>query len=134
MKCLFLDDVRIPLDVYSYTNDKIYLDNWDIVRNYDSFLFNIKNNGMPDIISFDHDLGYVHYQHQNMKTPYNEYVEKTGYHCAKWLIEYSIDNNIEIPSKILIHSMNIVGSKNIESLFTTYNKVFKKNIIIIRLL
>jgi len=50
--------------------------------------------------------------------------EKTGYDCAKWLINYCIDNKKELPATILIHSMNPAGSLNIKSLFDTYNKYF----------
>jgi len=49
--------------------------------------------------------------------------EKTGYHCAKWLIDYCMDNEKELPKKIIVHSMNPYGSKNIKSLFDTYFKV-----------
>jgi len=52
--------------------------------------------------------------------------EKTGYHCAKWMINYCLDNNLNLPKKILIHSMNIVGSQNIISLFETFNKIYIK--------
>jgi hypothetical protein len=47
------------------------------------------------------------------------------YDCAKWLINYCIDNKKELPAEILIHSMNPVGSANIKSLFDSYYK-FKK--------
>ena len=42
---LFLDDIRKPPDV-----------DWFIVRNYNQFIDWIDKNGLPDIISFDHDL------------------------------------------------------------------------------
>ena len=51
-------------------------------------------------------------------------IEKTGYHCAKWLINYCMDNNLELPNEIIIHSMNPYGSENIKSLFNTYFKVY----------
>ena len=51
-------------------------------------------------------------------------LEKTGYHCAKWLIEYCIDNNEKLPAEIYIHSMNPAGSMNIKSLFETYYKLY----------
>lgn len=124
---LFLDDIRMPEDVYNYTGIIDYnLKGWVIVRNYDDFVLRVKCNDLPDIISFDHDLGLDHYEHQNTKIPYDEYEEKTGYHCAKWLIDYCLNNNIYLSSKIYIHSMNTVGAKNIESLFKSYYKIYKK--------
>jgi hypothetical protein len=116
---LFLDDFREPEDVFGYTNNQLYLIGWVIVRNYDEFVKTIIEKGIPDMISFDHDLADEHYEsHQE----YDQYTEKTGYHCAKWLIYYCIDNNKKLPTEILIHSMNTVGSLNIKSLFESYWK------------
>lgn len=87
MRKLFLDDCRKAPD---YT--------WDVVRNYDQFVAYIQLHGVPDIISFDHDLGQ------------EESVEKTGYDCAKWLVERGL-----LPSKgYYVHSMNPVGKDNID--------------------
>lgn len=124
--CLFLDDFRTPEDVFLYTKNAIYVNEmWNIVRNYDQFIMVINNYGIPHIISFDHDLGNDHYNHQQGEIPYDQFTEKTGYHCAKWLIDYCIDNNKDIPKIVLIHSMNSAGSRNIESLFRTYEKIYR---------
>jgi hypothetical protein len=127
---LFLDDTRNPVDVYEYTFRHIYLDiDWVIVRSYDEFVQMIKTFGLPEKISFDHDLGLEHYDHQHDepgKLPYDQYTEKTGYHCAKWLIDHCMDNKLELPKTILIHSMNVIGSQNIASLFNTYEKIYGK--------
>lgn len=121
---LFLDDVRIPKKTYSYMQLPVYLEvDWVIVRNYYAFISLIQNKGIPRMISFDHDLADIHYKVQNFD--YNdENYEKTGYHCARWLIDYCMDNNKKVPTKIIIHSMNPVGSINIKSLFQTYFKVY----------
>lgn len=122
---LFLDDFRKPMDCFSYTRNPIYLsDDWVVVRNYDQFVDTITKRGLPFMVSFDHDLADVHY-HSTMKhIPYDEYVEKTGYHCAQWLIDYCIDNKKCLPERIYVHSMNVVGRKNIDSLFLTYLKLY----------
>lgn len=121
---LFLDDVRRPETTFSYMELPIYNEpNWIIVRNYYAFITLIQKKGLPDIISFDHDLADIHYKKQEFD--YNdEGLEKTGYHCAKWLIDYCLDNNLKVPTEIIIHSMNPVGSLNIKSLFDTYFKVY----------
>ena len=117
---LFLDDFRMPKDVYDYLLQPIYISvEWEIVRNYDEFVKTIIEKGIPEIISLDHDLADEHYGSQ---VSYDQYTEKTGYHCAKWLIYYCIDNNKKLPTEILIHSMNTVGSLNIKSLFESYWK------------
>lgn len=119
---LFLDDIREPDEVFGYTNIQLYLTGWKIVRNYDQFIKCILENGIPSAISFDHDLGHEHYKIQS-NIEYNQFKEKTGFHCAKWVIEYCIDRKLELPETILIHSWNKSGAANIKSLFDTYNKV-----------
>src|ERR1035437_8551114 len=120
---LFLDDFREPEDAYLYRLNPIYMtEHWIVVRNYNEFINHIDEHGLPEIISFDHDLGEEHYEKQ---LEYDQYKEKTGYHCALWLINYCIDNNKKLPAVILIHSMNYTGSLNIKSLFESYHKSLK---------
>lgn len=127
---LFLDDFRMPKDAFEYMKLPIYISvDWSIVRNYYAFVQIIEGKGVPDIISFDHDLADEHYDPQIMDGMtydeiYDMFQEKTGYHCAKWLIEYCIDNNEKLPAEIYIHSMNPAGSMNIKSLFETYYKLY----------
>lgn len=121
---LFLDDERIPEGAYRYTNMPVYiLHDWIVVKNYDEFTEYIKLNGIPNMISFDHDLVYEHYNYNGQSKINYNVGEKTGYHCAQWLINHCLDGEISIPLVILIHSMNVSGSENIKSLFDTYNKV-----------
>ena len=75
------------------------------------------------MISFDHDLGKKHYLNQGREIFYEDFDEPTGWHCARWLIEHCLDNNVNLPEQIYIHSMNIVGATNIKSLFTTLFKI-----------
>lgn len=121
---LFLDDIRRPKDAFSYTQLEIFnSEDWIIVRNYYAFIMLIEKKGVPETIAFDHDLADIHYKEQDFD--YNkEGYEKTGYHCAKWLIDYCIDNNKELPKEIIIHSMNPYGSRNIKSLFDFYIKIY----------
>ena len=127
---LFLDDVRNPIDCVYYMYTPIYTSvDWVIVRDYNSFIKIIKENGLPEIISFDHDLSDEHYDpkmyHESYDELYDSFKEKTGYECAKWLVDYCIDNNEFLPKKILVHSMNPIGRRNIESYFESYNKSLK---------
>ena len=113
----FLDDIRNPEDVYKYTKLSIYLEDWLIVRDYDSFIRAILYHGIPDTISYVHDLG-------DLNTPGTE---KTGYDCAKWLVNHFYDKNpdweklgriqkkslkFNFPS-VYTHSANPIGSANI---------------------
>jgi len=123
---VFLDDIRKPSDAFYYTHNPIYLKNeWVVVRSYDDFVNDILNNGLSSVYSFDHDLADVHYTHQNCDIPYDDMEEKTGYHCAKWLVDFCMDNNLVLPD-YFSHSMNTVGRRNIIGYLDNYVK-FSKN-------
>jgi hypothetical protein len=116
---IFLDDIRVPSDVtWVSVPKKDYL----IVRNYDLFVKTIKHKGIPDFISFDHDLADQHYgdglKNDNIK--YDKYTEKTGYDCAKWLVNYCGENNLNLP-EYMVHSLNPVGAKNILMYLNSYS-------------
>ena len=121
---LFLDDIRMPEDCFEYTHIPIYIliDDWVIVRNYSEFVKHIEENGPPEIISFDHDLADEHYNYQeHLEDSYAFMEEKTGFHCAKWLVEYCMDNDTPLP-QCNVHSANTVGAENIRSYLESYRK------------
>jgi hypothetical protein len=107
---LFLDDIRNPIDVYNYIlRQKIYLENdWAIVRSYDEFVAYIKQHGLPTFVSFGHDLTDGHYS-----ADYTD--ERTGYDCAKFLLEYCNGMDVEVPP-FNCHSMNPIGKERIINL------------------
>ncbi|MBV8326353.1 MAG: hypothetical protein JO178_08590 [Chryseobacterium sp.] len=88
---------------------------WHIVRNYEEFVNRILEKGLPEIISFDHDLGDEH----ELKNNARKWLEKTGYDCAKWLTEYCMDHYLDLPM-FYCHSMNPVGKENIISLLKNF--------------
>ena len=121
---LFLDDYRIPHDAFLYTKDSDFIMlQWKIVTNYDEFVSLItkeyENGKFPNIVAFDHDLADIHYTEP--VGDYSDMKEKTGYHCAQWLANFCMDNDIKLPS-FKVHSMNPVGKKNIESYLNNYLK------------
>jgi hypothetical protein len=120
---LFLDDVRIPKNVTLYDNDPIYNElNWIIVRSHNELMDYIKKNGIPKLISFDHDLADVHYLHQN-NINYKEIsvYEKTGYDSLKWVCYYTLNNKLKLPI-MLFHTANSVGKKNMIFFYKTFIK------------
>jgi len=64
--------------------------------------------GLPDGICFDHDLGLE-----------GSTVEKNGYDCAKWLVEYCLDMDKNFPP-YAIQSANPVGKENIDKLLKSF--------------
>jgi hypothetical protein len=115
---LFLDDIREPKDV---TWIKLPEVDWFIVRNYKEFVDSIKKKGLPQMVSFDHDLAPEHYAFNNS----NNSDEPTGYDCAKWLVEFCQCHHKQFP-QYYIHSMNPAGVKNIDSYIKSYKKVVEK--------
>lgn len=125
---LFLDDdpSRSPALVANWMNvgvRHVYRENlWERVWNYDEFVNCITTRGLPEIVSFDHDLADEHYAPTGIS--YDEFKDKTGYHCMQWMIQYIMDNNLE-PPEVHIHSLNPVGAENIETLFKNFIKHYK---------
>lgn len=127
---LFLDDIRNPKDAFPYTHQPIYISSsviWDVVKNYNEFVEYVTKHN-PKLISFDHDLADCHYAPMDAQENYEqwkawqdaqEHKEKTGYDCAKWLIEHCMNNNFQCPD-FLCHSMNPVGRDNIIQILTRF--------------
>jgi hypothetical protein len=107
-KILYLDDVRTPLEFGIY-----------IARNYEQFVFELENHGPFDLVSIDHDLAPDHYLPETdwgKEINYEKYTEKTGYDCAKWIVEN------KYPIKYWqSHSFNPIGKRNIENILNDYS-------------
>ena len=124
---LFLDDERNPFKVTWVKGH--FPGPWIVVRNYWEFTTYIKNHGLPAYVSFDHDLADEHYR-KSMYDPDKHYTnyytdgtfkEKTGYDCAKWLIDYCIFYELDFPD-YQVHSMNPIGRENITSIIESFKK------------
>ncbi|WP_454966923.1 cyclic-phosphate processing receiver domain-containing protein [Capnocytophaga leadbetteri] len=92
---LYLDDLRTTPEGF----ERVY--------SYEEFVSYLEHYGLPDFISFDHDLGEG----------------LSGYDCAKYLVDYCLDRQLALPD-FVVHSQNPVGKANIEQLLAN----FKKNI------
>lgn len=117
---LFLDDKRTPKKQLNFT----------VVRSYDEFVDYIYNNPLPAIISFDHDLADEHYadylsdqnfekDDKDVTLKYDEYKERTGLHAAQFLVNWCINNELQLP-KCYVHSQNPVGAENIIAYLNRY--------------
>lgn len=106
---LFLDDLRTIQMVYP---DKSSAD-FVIVRTYHEFVDTVLQNGLPDFISFDNDLGC-----DESGIPLLE-----GYDAVKWLVyESGLDlSNLSFK----VHSSNPVAKVNIEALLNNYIRFLK---------
>ena len=118
---LFLDDNRIPTDVTWVNLPKC---SWVVVKNYKSFRETIWNMGIPKFITYDHDLADCHYGHglKGDEILYDSYDEKTGYECAKFLVNECNKLGVKHPPYI-VHSMNPIGKQNIISYVESYNRI-----------
>lgn len=118
---LWLDDIRNPFvegmdwwftiqylkEEYLEINDEECEVHW--VKTQKEFENYIKENGLPDLISFDNDLGIGNGE---------------GYDCAKWLVEYCMNNNVHLP-EWYVHSANPVAQENINQLLSNFTKYEK---------
>lgn len=85
---LFIDDIRNK-------------DGWEIARSSLEAISFIKANGIPSVISFDHDLGG----------------DDTSMVFINEMITLVLDAELKLPSNFsyIVHSANPVGAENIKS-------------------
>jgi len=93
MRRLYLDDLRPTPEGF----DRVY--------NYEEFVEYLERKGLPDFISFDHDLGE----------------DLSGYDCAKYLVDYCLAHQFPLPN-YQVHSQNPVGKENIERLLENFRR------------
>ena len=119
-----MDDVRTPTQGVG-ENDQP----WVIVRSYDEFVEKVNKIGLENIqaISLDHDLGESAMKewntnvYHNYKLDYDNITEKTGYDCAKWLVEQWMDGKPVVT--VITHSANAIGSANIMGYINNYKHI-----------
>lgn len=130
---LWLDDIRDP-NTGNWLDYSPIQKPYDViwVKSYKEFVDWIKINGLPTAICFDHDLGMIvtlaarEKGMSKRKSRELKKYEMSGYDCAKWLVEYCIDNDLDVPL-YNIQSANPVGKENIDMLFKNYSNFRNKN-------
>jgi len=104
MKKLFLDDIRTSEMIYDTTEAADFV----VIRNYADFVKYIKQNGLPEFISFDNDLGLGE----------NGELAPDGYAAAKWLV---YESNLDLRRlRFKVHSANPVAAQQIRGLLNNY--------------
>nr|WP_243870530.1 cyclic-phosphate processing receiver domain-containing protein [Salegentibacter sp. BDJ18] len=94
--------------------DTIETKDFIVVRNYADFVKYIKQNGLPDFISFDNDLGLNE----------NGEVAPDGYAAAKWLV---YESNLDLRRlRFKVHSANPVAAEQIRELLSNYIRFLKE--------
>lgn len=100
---LWLDDTRrVPEDTSS--------EHYEWVKDFYEFQCWILENGMPDVLDLDHDLGEYH----------------SGYDCLKFCIGIAVGNNLSVP-ELRVHSMNPVGRDNMVKYYENFVKMYLKD-------
>lgn len=130
-KLLWLDDIRNPFIadwLMQYAPQFAYGEGETIwVKSYCEFVDWIDTNGLPSMIAFDHDLGedIAKAKVESGMSKRQARIEKretiNGHECAKWLVEYCINNKVELP-RWTVQSANPVGRDNINGLLNNYRK------------
>ena len=97
---LFLDDERFPPDRVPAGTHYVTVRTVHEAQQY------VRDHGLPDSISFDHDLG--------ADAPGGDAI-----HFAQWLVDAHLDGEINLSRcAITTHSQNPVGAANILGKFT----------------
>lgn len=117
---VWIDDIRDPQEPIwqKWIKQNFGTNDFDItwIKSYKEFVDFVDKFGVPSNVSFDHDLGDV-------DNPDNE---KTGYDCAKYIVDYCMDNNRDIPN-YRIQSDNGPGRENIDKYLQNYHKFYINN-------
>jgi hypothetical protein len=119
---LFLDDERVPSKV---TWTELPNVPWVIVRSVESFISHISRYGLPQIVSFDHDLAdehYARYHEANQVTGvfrYDGLTVKTGLEAAKWLVRYCETFQKPMP-ECYYHTRNHFGEANMREVINNF--------------
>lgn len=102
---LYLDDKRDP------STDR----GWVVVRTMDAFQAVVLEQGIPEVVSFDHDL---------------DEDQPTGYDTAKWFVDYCIEQDVD-PHALEwnSHSANPPGCANIEGLYRSWCHAWDKGLL-----
>ena len=134
---MWLDDLRNPTDniwnnwiARQGVNPTDYDITW--VKNYDDFTDWIVNNGLPDVVCFDHDLGQdiaiERYTTGGMTKTQAKKLKKletmSGFDATKWMVNYCMDNDLRLPDWY-IQSANPVGAENIKSYLQSFVKSYQ---------
>ena len=127
---LWLDDYRDPME-NDWLNFSPIVQPFDVywVKSYDEFVEWINLHGLPTAICFDHDLsdfqafytGSPEFYDDTPEMTEKYAQEKTGMDCAKWLVDYCLDNKEKLPL-FASQSSNPGGRENILSLLTNFKK------------
>lgn len=120
-RLLWLDDIKNPFvagmdwwfTIQYLKEEYLEIDDEECevvwVKTQSEFEKYITQNGLPDFISFDNDLGIGNGE---------------GYSCAKFVIDYCLDHNMYLPG-YYVHSMNSVARDNINNLFENFKEIFQ---------
>ncbi len=85
-----------------------------VVRSFRQFVEYIEENGLPDFLSFDNDLGLDE----------KGDVAPDGYAAAKWLV---YESGLDLRNlKFKVHSANPVAAEQIRGLLGNYIKFIKE--------
>jgi len=96
---LFLDDIRDP--PWQLGHDVL------IARNNRQFMRAFIDFGVPEVISFDHDLGED---------------DASAMYSLHWIIDRHLDGDCDLSSvkQVFVHSANPAGALNLQSLWDSF--------------
>jgi len=109
MKKLFIDDLRMPFDTWDMSQkeiqDQLDREGWVVVKTSAEAIDWLKQNGIPEFITFDHDLGIPSMGQYDTVIP-----------IINFIIDSVLNGTLKLPDNFTyqIHSGNPVGRENIK--------------------
>ena len=139
---VFIDDERIPKDV---TWLELPLAKYQIVRGLEDFYYVfedfLRDNQLPEVISFDHDLNLFFHEEDLLELPEeisniilsygiknNKTYEITGYSILKYVV-YELLKRYEnktyskeqiLSMKMVFHTQNLIGKENMKAYWKNF--------------
>jgi len=99
---MFLDDERDPPEDGQ---------DWLVFRSSSHAVAFMLLRGIPNYVSFDHDLGG----------------DDTSLNAIEWMIAVLVENKKKRFFDFYVHSQNPIGKKNIEDYFKSFDKFAEEN-------
>lgn len=137
---LWLDDQRDPYKYLrtkstsaTFARNKQFYDNlmqtYDVnfvwVKNLYQFIEYIEENGLPEFVSFDHDLNN---RGGGEGLSDEQKLSNNGVNCAKWLVNYCKKTGQPLP-KFYVHSANPKHGPEITKVLNNENKNMKHKVV-----
>lgn len=119
--CVYVDDLRLPIQRLEGYAD------WVVCRSWAEWVEYLSMRGVPDHVSFDHDLAQEHlddfrkYEFEGIAAiNYGDFKQWTGLGCAQYYCEFCELHNLEMKGVAAHCTERPLGARNIRETLNAY--------------